>query len=164
MKNYLSIRPTQHTSLWPISSLLWSLVSLFPFPVSPPSRSAPTRPAPGLRQGSLSGTAPTLGPASRAGADVRVHVDGRVDVRPVGVVQLDAVGVVVVPQLLDGAVGELADVGLDLVPDGEAQLVGHEAGLEEALEPFVVEILADEDEDVLALGPGQRKGGRRRGT
>lgn len=67
----------------------------------------------------------------------------------------------IVPQSLDFPISELPNVGLDLVADLETKLIRHNAFLEAILQKIMIEVLADEDEDVFTLGSGIGKGGER---
>ena len=82
--------------------------------------------------------------------DVGINIDRRPDVDIV-FVELDAVGIALVPVLDDGAFHEFPHIGLDLVANLETKGVRNTARHKPVPEELVVEVLSDKDESRLAL-------------
>lgn len=66
-------------------------------------------------------------------------------------IDLDTIGIAIIPLLDDDTSLPLADVGLDGAADREAELIGGFTGLEAFLQKGNVEVLADKDEAALTL-------------
>ena len=89
--------------------------------------------------------------------DETVNVDRRPDVRPLFVLQFDPVRVPLVPQFDDlSRSPSLGSVGLDAVPELEAELIIALASRETVGEGLLVDVLPDEDEAALALRRAKR--------
>ena len=67
----------------------------------------------------LGGTC-TYQASSCTSLDVRINVDGSIDVSLLLVIQLNAVSVALIPYLNDCTIDELANVSLDLVTNAES--------------------------------------------
>ena len=92
----------------------------------------------------------TLTPAH---TNIRVNIDGCVHICFVIVLQLNAIGIAIIPSGLDLPVSELTNIGLDLVTHLETKLIGHQASLEALFEPIVIEVLPNEYKDALTFRP-----------
>ena len=88
-------------------------------------------------------------------ADIRVDIDRSPD-GDIALVQLDAVGIALVPVLDNLALLEIPHVGFDDIADLEAEPLGHTTGHESVPEEFVVEILSDKDKAGFAFRLGFR--------
>ena len=68
----------------------------------------------------FSGTAP----------DVSVYINGSIDIGLIGIIELNTVGVAIVPQFHDCSISVLTHIGLDLISYLEAELIGDETCFE----------------------------------
>lgn len=66
-------------------------------------------------------------------------------------IQLDAIGIAIIPLLDDDTSLPLADVGLDGAADRKAELVCNSTSIEAFLQEGNIEVLANEDESALTL-------------
>jgi hypothetical protein len=67
---------------------------------------------------------------SGAAPDVSVHINGSIDVGLLGIIELNTVGVAIIPQFHDCSIGVLTHIGLDLISYLEAELIGDETCFE----------------------------------
>ena len=84
------------------------------------------------------------------GTDVGIHVQRRPAMGIVRI-ELDAIGIAIIPLLDDDTSLPLADVGLDGAADRKAELIGDFTGLKALLQKGNIEVLANEDESALTL-------------
>jgi hypothetical protein len=68
----------------------------------------------------FSGTAP----------DVGVYINGSIDIGLISIIELNTVGVAIIPQFHDCSIGVLTHIGLDLISYLEAELIGDETCFE----------------------------------
>ena len=62
--------------------------------------------------------------------DVSVYINGSIDIGLLGIIELNTVGVAIIPQFHDCSVSVLTDVGLDFISYLEAELIGDETCFE----------------------------------
>lgn len=91
---------------------------------------------------------------SLACLDVRVYIDGSVDIGLISVIKLNTIGVTIVPSFNDCTVRVLSDVSLDFVSHLETELIGDDTSLEAILQPLMIQVFPNEDENVLTLSLG----------
>ena len=84
------------------------------------------------------------------GTDVGIDID-RSPAMSIISIQLDAIGIAIIPLLDDDTSLPLADVGLDGAADRKAELVCNSTSIEAFLQEGNIEVLANEDESALTL-------------
>jgi hypothetical protein len=88
--------------------------------------------------------------------NISININGSIHIGLIIILDLNPVGITIVPSLYNCSVGELSNVCLNLVSNLETKLVGNQTCHEALLEPIMIKILSNEDEDVLTLGSVQR--------